>query len=223
MKLKDIEQVFKDAFILFKKHFWDIMTASILTTIVIVGFSQLPTLVSIDFQIVRIVLEILNYLIGSIVMLWWVWYSLSLVKSYKTTPEYFYPLMSEFGLFILAQFLFALSLVIGTLLLIIPALWLLASLGLYTFVLIDKNPKSLKNLVRKTLKISKNQRIIILTTILLCGGINLLGYTVIYVGLLFTFPFTFLVLASTYQKIQSVHEPAPEIKPTDVLTEVPTT
>ncbi len=101
---------------------------------------------------------------------------------------------------VVASILFAIMLVIGFILLIVPGCYVLAKYGFFPFFILDKNIGPLEAL-KQSGKATEGIRWPIFLLFLACLGLNILGALLLVVGLLITIPVTLLAVATVYRKI----------------------
>lgn len=125
------------------------------------------------------------------------------IKSFKTYKIAWH--------YLLATLLYALIVVVGIILLIIPGIYLAVRLQFYKFIVIDNENMGPVNALKKSMDITRGHFWKLLGFMITLGLFNLLGLLFFVVGLIVTIPVSVLAMAFLYKKLSSpTHEPHAE-------------
>lgn len=126
--------------------------------------------------------------------------ALLLTKGLKPRFDQFYVNWRLLLSWIVASFLFAIMLIVGLILLIVPGLYVLATFGFYPFFILDKGLGPIESL-KQAAEATKENRWQVLLLFLACAGLDLLGLLFFGVGILIAAPVTMIALATVYDKL----------------------
>ena len=115
-------------------------------------------------------------------------------KSYKITWHYF-----------LASLLCILIIIVGTILLILPGIYLAVRLQFYKFLVVEHENMKPTDALKESMKITKGHFWKLFGFILLIAIFNLCGLLLLGVGLLITIPVSVLAHAYLYKKLSTQH------------------
>lgn len=101
---------------------------------------------------------------------------------------------------IIANLLFGLMFAIGLILFIVPGLYVWARYGLFPFFIVDKGVGPIEAL-KLSSKATEGVRWEIFLLFLACTGLNILGFLIFGVGLLFTIPISLLAITKVYRML----------------------
>lgn len=129
-------------------------------------------------------------------------YKSALLITSKIKPGFnqLYVNWKEGLIFLMATILFSIMCVIGILLFIVPGLYLIATYCFFPFFILDKGAGTFKSL-ELSAKATKGLRGRIFLFLLACFGLNLLGFLLLGVGLLFTSSITIVASAIVYRRL----------------------
>lgn len=127
--------------------------------------------------------------------------ALLISREFKPGFDQLYIHWRKFFSWIIANILFGLMFVIGLILLIVPAFYVLSRYGLFPFFIIDKDSGPIEAL-KQSSKATEGIRWDLFLFFLAAIGINILGALVFGVGLLVTIPVTLLALTTLYRRLQ---------------------
>ncbi|MCA9029951.1 MAG: hypothetical protein KDA66_04035 [Planctomycetaceae bacterium] len=123
---------------------------------------------------------------------------LNVVKGRKAEVTDLFSGMDLYGLAFLNSFVFGLAVVLGTIALIVPGIFLSLAMWPFLYVLIDHPESSGLEPLSRAWKVTEGNRASTFVLWLMAMGINILGMLVFCVGLLVTSPFTTLMFAVAY-------------------------
>lgn len=127
---------------------------------------------------------------------------LSIVDGITPTLEELYRHWKLLFNWIVTSFLFLLMVIIGLILFVFPAFYVLARFGLFPFFVIDRELGPIQALEAAS-KVTEGQRWNLFLLFLSCLGLNILGLLLLGIGLLFSIPITLTALAIVYRKLTS--------------------
>lgn len=125
---------------------------------------------------------------------------LSIVDGITPSLNELYRHWNLLAYWIVAAFLFLLMFMIGFILLVVPAFYVLARFGLFPFFILDQDLGPIQALEAAS-KATEGQRWNVFLLFLACIGLNLLGLLLLGVGLLITAPVTLIALAFVYRRL----------------------
>jgi len=108
-----------------------------------------------------------------------------------------YPLLINF---IIGSILYALIVVVGLLLLIIPGIYLGIKLHFYSYFIVDKKLGPIEAL-KESSRITQGTKWQLFLFVLVMGLLNIAGALALFVGLLITIPITMMAYAYVYRKL----------------------
>jgi uncharacterized membrane protein len=126
--------------------------------------------------------------------------ALLIVKGVKPGFEQLYSNWPHFVSWFLSSLLFGLMVFMGLILFIVPGLYLVARYGLYPFFILDKGLGSIDAL-KGAERASAGRRWELFLLFMSCFGLNLLGFLLLGIGVLFTIPLTVIALAVAYRRL----------------------
>lgn len=129
---------------------------------------------------------------------------------------------SQFWKYLGASLVYALIVVAGLVLLIVPGVILMIRLGFYKYLIVDKKDISIGQAMRESMIITKGVTWKLFLFTILLGLVNILGFLCFVAGLLVTIPLSAIAFAYVYDKLLRRLEPVIEEKstPSIVQTEV---
>lgn len=148
-----------------------------------------------------IVLNLLSQAIGALLNMGFYKSALSILDGIKPTFDQLYKNWPHFISWMVAGFLFGLMFLLGFLLLIVPGLYVLSRFGLYPFFILDKGLGPIEAL-KQTSEASKDHLWPLFLLFMAYFGLNILGFLLLGIGLLFTAPLSLLALGVAYRAIQ---------------------
>ncbi len=113
-------------------------------------------------------------------------------KTYKITFHYF-----------VASLLVLLSVILGTILLILPGIYLAVRLQFYKFLIVENETMSPTHALKESMRITKGKFWKLFGFVILIILLNLLGLLCLGIGLLITIPVSILAHAFLYKKLTS--------------------
>lgn len=170
------------AFVIFnilQSAFSNYFRETALSIVVSLAFSALSLFLEIGF--IKIVLKLVDGKKAEFQELW-------------AYPQYFVNM-------VLSSIIYALILVGGFLLLIIPGIYLALRLQFYSFYVVDKNA-GVTDSLKMSWNATKGKTLDIFVFMLLLIGLNILGALALLVGLLITIPVSFVAYTLFYRKLQ---------------------
>ncbi len=117
----------------------------------------------------------------------------SIRESFTPSAQFFFP-------YIVGSFLYALIIIGGTILLIIPGIIWAVTYQFYAYFILDKK-SSPREALRQSARITKGVRLKLFGFMILIVIFNIIGALLFGIGLLVTIPVTLLAIAFTYQKL----------------------
>lgn len=163
------------------------------------------------YQQGRVLLSVLMHLAGWIVgvFIQMGLYNSSLLITSGIKPGFdqLYSNDRHFISYVVSSILFGLMVTIGFILLIVPGFYLMARYGLFPYFILDKNMGPIQALEAAS-QASEGKRWFLFLMFISLILLNIVGALLLGIGLLFTFPITFLALAAVYRKITNTENNA---------------
>lgn len=102
--------------------------------------------------------------------------------------------------YFIAAILIAVSVVVGFILLIVPGIILMLAL-LFTYYIIIEKKLGAVEAMKESMRLTKGHRLKLLGLVLALGAINVLGFILLFVGMLVTIPVTLFAMAHAYRML----------------------
>lgn len=133
--------------------------------------------------------------------------SISLIISrdhHFTFSDLFTPLLSAKRVlkFALLTLIYVASVMIGTVLLIVPGIYIAVRFKFFPFIAVEHENASIEDLIKMTEKVTRGHFWPVLAFLLLATLLNILGALLLVVGLFVTVPVTLFATAHVYNKLK---------------------
>ena len=102
--------------------------------------------------------------------------------------------------FIVAQLLYVLIVMVGTILLVVPGIYFAIKFAFHPFIIVDEDVRAIESLKRSWAITTGSVWNLILLAIIVMA-INFLGMLLLLIGMLFTYPFSMVAAAYIYRQL----------------------
>lgn len=173
-----------------RQHAWFIFLTLIIISIIINSVRFVPFLETFVSLMVGLSLVSISLLISR--------------DQHFTFQDLYKPLLSQKRVlkFIVLAILYVISVLVGTLLLVVPGIYIAIRFKFFPFVVLENENASLHDLIKMSYKVTENHFWQIFFFLLLIGLVNILGLLLLVVGLLVTIPVSLFALAHVYNKLK---------------------
>jgi len=197
---------------------WKIMKENLrffIILFIVVGLiSYLPEIISLllrkEWPLLSLGTDLIGLVLGLIITLGLIKISLNFCDNLKSKIT---DLFSQYRLvfrYLFASILYGVIVILGTILLIIPGIYLAIRLWFYDYFIVDRKAGIIESL-RRSWRITQGNVWNLFLFFLLLVGINLLGTLCLLVGLFATLPTTMIAIASVYRKLLAQFEVSQKI------------
>lgn len=182
----------------FKKYAGPLVLIGVVVGAINFGFSLLSQVFN-DSAFLVLVVQVISFLVSVLLALGVTRVVLKVTAGQE--PEVGDLFQTEhYGPFLGASILFWIMVSVGLVFFIVPGIILLTIFFFYSFAIVDRGDGVMDSLSRSS-EITRGQRGSVFLLGLACFGINLLGVIVCLVGLLVTYPVTFVAAAYAYRTL----------------------
>ncbi len=188
-----------------KKRFWFLLGLLALVALVHIGTELISSVVEYYSPLATIVLGLVFFVVTTVVHLGVLKISLLLVDD---KPAAYGELFKYFNLFIryaVASFLYALIVICGFILLIVPGIIWAIRFQFFGFFIVDKETKIIDSL-KKSAHITHGAKWTLFVFEMALILLNIVGFFCLLVGLLVTIPVSMIAYAYVYRKLQVLAE-----------------
>lgn len=184
------QEVFMFGWAKTKQHAWFIALTFIIAGIIIGAVKFMPVFDTVVGLMVALSIISISILISR--------------DSVFTFSDLYTPLLSPKRVlkFIALTILYALAVVVGTICLIIPGVYIATRFKFFPYIAIEHENASIKDLIKMSYKLTQNQFWIVLGFLILATILNLIGALLFVVGLIITVPVTLFASAHMYNKLK---------------------
>jgi uncharacterized membrane protein len=156
-----------------------------------------------------VLINLVSYVINALLTLGLIAISLKIIRKQEATWKDLIGYSNILAAYIGASILFGIGVFFGMLLLIVPGCIFLTVYSFYVYGLVDKKLKIMESF-KHSARITKGVRWKLFGLCILLGLFNVVGFLFFFVGILFTYPITLLVVAHVYQKLSLESTVIPE-------------
>lgn len=150
-------------------------------------------------------IRIFSFLAGTFISMGAINVAFKSIKGEKAVFGDFFTVYPLYLIFLVSNFLFGVAVSIGTILLIIPGIYLFVRLQFFGYYIVDKNTRSTNAIVeslRKSWELTRGIAGKVFLLDLALFGLVILGSIPIGLGLLIVFPLVFLANAYVYRRLE---------------------
>ena len=184
------EEVFKFGWAKTKQHAWFLALTFIIAGVIINAVKFMP---------------VFDMIVSLMVALSIISISLLIVRDRSFTfADLYTPLLSPKRVlkFIALSILYAVAVTIGTILLIVPGVYIATRFKFFPYVVIENENADLSDLIKMSYKLTNNHFWVILGFMVLAAILNIIGALLFMVGLIITVPVTLFASAHMYTKLK---------------------
>lgn len=184
------EEVFKFGWTKTKQHAWFITLTFIIAGIIMSAVKFSPVLDTVVGLMVGLSLISISMLISR--------------DSTFTFSDLYAPLLSPKRVlkFVALTILYAAAVVVGTVCLIIPGVYIATRFKFFPYMVIEHENATIKDLIKMSYKLTQNHFWIVLGFLILATILNIIGALLFLIGLLVTVPVTLFASAHMYNKLK---------------------
>ena len=150
-------------------------------------------------------IEIINFIVAMIVGISIIAVSLSIENNKKPVFEDLTKSFKSYKIFlnyILSSLLYTVIVILGTILLILPGIYLAVRLSFYRYIVVEKENIGVIDALKESMKITQNRFWKIFGFMLVLILINILGVIPFGLGLIVTIPLSVIAVALVYRKLE---------------------
>ena len=184
------QEVFMFSWTKTKQHAWFITLTFIIAGIIIGAVRFMPVFDTVVGLMVALSIISISILISR--------------DSVFTFSDLYTPLLSPKRVlkFIALTILYVVSVTIGTILLIIPGVYIATRFKFFPYMAIEHENATIKDLIKMSYKLTENHFWIVLGFLILATILNIIGALLFVVGLIITVPVTLFASAHMYNKLK---------------------
>lgn len=184
------QEVFMFSWAKTKQHAWFITLTFIIAGIIIGAVRFIPVFDTVVGLMVALSIISISILISR--------------DSVFTFSDLYTPLLSPKRVlkFIALTILYVVSVTIGTILLIIPGVYIATRFKFFPYMAIEHENATIKDLIKMSYKLTENHFWIVLGFLILATILNIIGALLFVVGLIITVPVTLFASAHMYNKLK---------------------
>lgn len=151
--------------------------------------------------------NLVSFLVNQLIAMVAILLALTIIDGHRVTTDRLVPSSGVFVSYVLGSVLFSIMLLIGFVLLVIPALIVGTIFGFYGWAIIDHGHNPIDGL-RHSAEITRGNRWTVFGFFALVVLLNVLGALALGVGLLVAYPVTFLATGHVYRQLDPATAPA---------------
>jgi len=182
------------------KNFWFFIRLLLFLFVLQMGVAALQSAAEDRFPRLVVLVSLGSIIIHVIVNMGIISALIKMVDGSKPVFTDIFRVVNPFWRYLGASVLYAILVTVGVILLIIPGIILSLSLQFYTYLIIDQNLSAFNGLWRSW-EITKGSRWKLFGLALLLGLINMAGFLLLGVGLLWSIPISMLSIAYVYRTL----------------------
>lgn len=200
---------------LFKPNTGFLVGATVIALAISLGVSELGDMMRARMPLLSLFRHIISFLVDGLLIMGMNAIALKLADGQRPELADLFCCLSKIVTYAVSSILYILIVLGGLILLIVPGIIWMVMFVFYVLVIVDTDAGPLEAL-RRSARLSKGARWELFLLMLILSGINIAGAMALLVGLLFTVPFTMLVMAGVYRSLQpqaegAVEAPGPEL------------
>jgi uncharacterized membrane protein len=186
---------------LFKQNLGFLVGATVIALAISLGVSSLGDMMRAQMPLLSLFAHVISFLVNGLLIMGMSTIGLKLVDGQRPELADMFCCLSKIVTYAVSSLVYTLVVLAGLVLLVVPGIIWLVMFMFYALVIVDTETGPLAAL-RQSARLGKGVRWELFLLLLVLTGINIAGAVALLVGLLFTVPFSVLVMAHAYRALQ---------------------
>lgn len=184
------QEVFKFGLAKTQQHAWFIFLTFIIISIILSSVRSVPFFDAVISLMVGLSLASISLMISR--------------NQHFTFQDLYNPLLSQKRVlkFILLTIVYVIAVAVGTVLFVLPGIYLAVRFKFFPFVVLEHENSSLLDLIKMTYKITENNFWSVFLFLVIMTLLNIAGFLLFVIGLLVTIPMSLFAFAHVYNRLK---------------------